>query len=80
LRILDAVTQAIPADAWVERFEWNGRTVHLRGFRKGAPNLLARLEASSLLRNARSLSSDPHAAAANAVFDVAVEKQPEGRR
>jgi len=82
LRILDAVTQAIPNDAWVERFEWNGRTVHIRGLRKGTPDLLARLEASPLLRNARSLTSDPKAdgAAADASFDFAADRQMERNR
>jgi general secretion pathway protein L len=81
LRILDAVTQAIPNDAWVDRFEWNGRTVHIRGFRRSAPDLLARLEASPILRNARSLA-DTRAATtpAEATFDLAADRQVERNR
>lgn len=56
--VLDAVTKAMPQDAWVSRFEWNGRTVHVRGQRKTSNDILARLEASPILRNARSLSSE----------------------
>jgi general secretion pathway protein L len=61
LPVLDAVTKAMPQDAWVSRFEWNGRTVHLRGQRKTSNDILARLEASPVLRNARSLSGDTRA-------------------
>jgi len=58
LPVLDAVTKAMPQDAWVSRFEWNGRTVHIRGQRKTSNDILARLESSPVLRNARSLSGD----------------------
>lgn len=80
LRILDAVTQALPNDAWVQRFEWNGKTVHIRGFRKSTPNLLERLEASPVLRNARSLTSNPAATNANSAFDLAADRQLERTR
>jgi general secretion pathway protein L len=60
LPVLDAVTTAVPQDAWVSRFEWNGRTVHIRGQRKTSNDILARLEASAVLRNARSLASETH--------------------
>ena len=81
LQVLDAVTQAMPNGAWVERLEWNGRTVHIRGFRKDTPNLLAKLEASPLLHNARSLTSDPRAAlAASGSFDLAADRRMERGR
>jgi general secretion pathway protein L len=82
LRILDAVTQVIPSDAWVERFEWNGRAVHIRGFRKGVPDLLARLEASPVLRNARSLASDSRAGTTvgDASFELTADRQTERNR
>lgn len=81
LPVLEAVTNALPNGTWVSRFEWNGRTVHIRGFQKDNPNLLAKLEASPLLRNARSLTTDPHEAqAATGAFDLAVDRQPEKTR
>ncbi|MBV9990746.1 MAG: PilN domain-containing protein [Alphaproteobacteria bacterium] len=58
LPVLDAVTAAMPMDAWVRRFEWNGRTVHITGQRKTSQDILARLEASPALRNAKSLAGD----------------------
>lgn len=80
LKTLDAVTRALPADAWVQRFEWNGKTVHLTGFKKNTPDLLARLEASPVLHNAHSLTSDPHAGSASGQpFDLAADVRMERR-
>jgi len=74
--VLEAVTNALPNGAWVSRFEWNGKTVHIRGFQKDTPGLLAKLEASPLLRNARSLTSDPHSAQqGSGGFDLAVDRR-----
>ena len=76
LPLLDAVSQALPDGTWVEHYEWNGRTVQLRGFRKATPNLLAKIEASPLLRNARSLSSDPHGAmGTTGSFELAADRE-----
>jgi general secretion pathway protein L len=58
LPVLDAVTAAMPMDAWVRHFEWNGKTVHIIGARKTSQDILARIEASPYLRNAKSLSTD----------------------
>ena len=81
LPVLEAVTQALPDGSWVERFEWDGKSVHIRGVRKDAPNLLASLEASPLLRNARSLTSDPRAAmAATGNFELVAEREAERSR
>ena len=80
LRVLDAVTRALPNGVWVQRFEWNGKTVHIRGFNKGTPDLLARLE-SPVLHNAHSLTSDPRQVnQANAVFDLAIDRRVERKR
>jgi len=81
LPVLEAVTQAMPDGTWVERFEWNGKTVRIRGFRKDAPNLLASLESSPVLRNARSLTSDPRAAmAGSGNFELAADREAERAR
>ena len=78
LPILEAVTNALPDGTWVSRFEWNGRTVHIRGFQKDSPNLLAKLEASPLLRNSRSLTADSRGPeTSTGAFDLAVDRQPE---
>ena len=81
LPVLDAVTKAVPQDAWVSRFEWNGRTVHVRGQRKTSNDILARLEASPVLHNARSLVSETHGdPAAIQQFDMQADRQFGGAR
>lgn len=77
LPVLDAVTQAMPQDAWVRRFEWNGRTVHITGSRKTSTDIIARLEASPVLRNAHSLTTttrnDPTAITQQ--FDLTADRE-----
>jgi general secretion pathway protein L len=82
LPVLNAVTQVLPQDAWVSRFEWNGRTVHIRGQRKTSNDILARLEASPVLRNARSLSSETrnNEGAVVQQFDMQADRQFGGSR
>ncbi|HTT99873.1 MAG TPA: PilN domain-containing protein [Rhizomicrobium sp.] len=82
LPVLDAVTKAMPMDAWVSRFEWNGRTVHIRGQRKSSNDILARLEASPVLKNARSLSGDTRAGdgVTPQPFDMQADRQFGGSR
>ncbi len=82
LPVLNAVTQVLPQDAWVSRFEWNGRTVHIRGQRKTSNDILARLEASPVLRNARSLSGETrnNDGAVIQQFDMQADRQFGGSR
>jgi hypothetical protein len=72
----------MPQDAWVSRFEWNGRTVHIRGQRKTSNDILARLEASPVLRNARSLSGDTRNGDGTTLlpFDMQADRQFGGAR
>ena len=78
LRILDAVTRAMPANAWARRFEWNGQTVQVSGYRQGPADLLVKFEASPVLRNARALSTNAKPAAANTpeAFEIAADARP----
>ena len=81
LPVLDAVTKALPQDAWVSRFEWNGRMVHIRGQKKTSNDILARLEASPVLHNARSLTTETHSDPnANQQFDMQADRQFGGAR
>jgi len=81
LPVLDAVTAAMPQDAWVRRFEWNGRSVHVFGARKTSQDILARLETSDALRNARSLSQDSRTdAAGNVPFEFTADRQFAGAK
>lgn len=77
LPVLDAVTAAMPMDAWVRRFEWNGRSVHVVGARKTSQDILAKLESSPELRNARSLATENHTdTAGNTAFEYSADRDP----
>jgi general secretion pathway protein L len=71
LRIIDAVTRALPAPAWVQRLEWNGRAVRLVGYKPPALDLARALQGPALT-NVRSLAAEMQtkSAAAQAPFDV----------
>jgi len=72
LRILAALTQALPAGQWTHRFEWNGRTVRIVGFKTQGFDVPSALRATPALTNPRSLLSDMPIKAANNLepFDV----------
>lgn len=59
LHVIDAVTKALPLNAWTQTFEWNGQTVHLVGYSNGPADLLRALESSPSLHNARTTSQEP---------------------
>jgi general secretion pathway protein L len=75
LRVLDAVTKALPANAWAQTFEWNGQTVHLAGYSNGPADMLKALESAPYLHNARTMSRDALPAKASGMqpFDVSVD-------
>lgn len=75
LHVLDAVTKAVPANAWTQTFEWNGQTVHLAGYSSGPADMLKALESSPYLHNARSMSHDalPAKTSGTQPFDVSVD-------
>jgi len=82
LRVLDAVTKAMPLNAWARRLEWNGKTVKISGYRQGPADLLQRFEASAVLHNARLLSATatPQNATASQPFEIAADVRPVVRR
>jgi Tfp pilus assembly protein PilN len=74
LHILDALTRAIPASAWVQRLEWNGQTVRIVGFRTGEADLPAALRASSVFSNPRAASGEaPAKSGAQPPFDITAD-------
>ena len=82
LRILDAVTKAMPANAWARRLEWNGQTVQVSGYEQGPAGLLVKFESSPVLRNARALSANAKPAAPNTpeAFEIAADVRPTVKR
>ena len=82
LRIWNAVTNVMPANAWARRFEWNGQTVQVSGYEKGPADLLVKFESSPVLRNARALSTNAKPAAPNTpeAFEIAADIRPTVKR
>ncbi|MEH0196561.1 hypothetical protein V7S57_13480 [Caulobacter sp. CCNWLY153] len=58
LRVIDAVTRALPSGQWVQRMEWNGRSLRLVGFKQPDFDLTEALSKEPSLNNPRSLLSD----------------------
>lgn len=58
LRVIDALTRAVPDNAWVQRMEWNGQTVRIVGFKTGEADLIADLRASPAFANPRVAAVD----------------------
>jgi len=58
LRIIDATTRALPSGQWVQRLEWNGRSLRLVGFKQPDFDLVEALRREPSLSNPRSLLSD----------------------
>jgi general secretion pathway protein L len=74
LRVVNAVTIALPPGAWVQRFEWNGRSVRITGHKPAGFDLMAALRASPVLANPRALGGDvPTGSNASQPFDVSAD-------
>jgi general secretion pathway protein L len=80
LRMLSAVTQAIPGGAWVDRLAWNGQSVRLSGYRQDQVDVAAALRSAPLLTNVRNSGSDVLSRqAAGQPFDLTADlKKPGG--
>jgi len=80
MRVLDAVTKALPANAWTQTFEWNGQTVHLAGYSNGPADMLKALESSPYLHNAHTMSQSALPAKASGMqsFDVSADTGKKG--
>lgn len=74
-RILNAATLALPAGSWTQRFETNGKTVRLVGYKPPAVDLVAALRASPAFANPRSQTMDVTAPGANGAqpFDIVAD-------
>jgi general secretion pathway protein L len=80
LRAIAALSAAIPDAAWVRRFEWSPKTVHVIGFQRGGPNLLGVIEKSPALRNARALTGSAATVPGVQSFDIAADIEREKAR
>ena len=79
LRVLDTVTRALPRGAWVQRLEYNGRSVHLIGYKPASFDVVGALKASPALINVRSVAADPPAGVtSDQPFDVTADVRGAG--
>lgn len=58
LRMLDAVTLAVPPAAWVQRLEWNGQALRIVGFKSAEVDMPAAIRGSPAFTNPRALTTD----------------------
>jgi general secretion pathway protein L len=77
LAMLNAVTQSMPAGAWVQHLEWNGRSVRLVGFKPGGLDIGAAVRGSGVFANPRTAAAGPTAGnATGQPFDVTADARP----
>lgn len=70
-RLLAALGAVLPRGAWVQRLEWNGRTLRLVGFKPRSLDLLSALTTTGRFVNPRNLSTaDGAQRATTEPFDV----------
>jgi general secretion pathway protein L len=53
LRMLDAVTGAMPGGTWVDRLAWDGKSVRISGYRQEQIDAVAALRSAPLVSNVR---------------------------
>jgi general secretion pathway protein L len=61
LRVVNAVTRALPTGVWVQRMEWNGQSIRLVGLKSGAFDVPAAIRGSPAFTNPRALAIDAQA-------------------
>jgi general secretion pathway protein L len=80
LRLLNTLTEALPADTWVERLEWNGQTLHLVGGKGADADLAAAIRGSGAFANPRALTSGPAInVGAGRPYDITADARPAER-
>jgi Tfp pilus assembly protein PilN len=57
LRMLAALTGALPKGAWVQRLEWNGQAIRIVGSKSGELDMPAAIRGSGFFTNPRSLTA-----------------------
>jgi Tfp pilus assembly protein PilN len=78
LRMLNALTQAIPPGAWVQHLEWNGQSLRVVGFRRQDIDMAAAIRGSGAFTNPRALTAEPATGATSThPFDITADARPE---
>jgi general secretion pathway protein L len=80
LRLLDILTGALPAGAFVQHLEWNGKAVRLVGYERGESDVGAAIKASGAFAAPRTLIGPPTAGATVfRPFDLTADARPAAR-
>ncbi len=58
---LAMVSKVLPADAWIQRFAWDGRTLRISGYKRGSGDLVKVFRDSGLFEDVRNTSSEVQA-------------------
>lgn len=58
---LAIVSKALPADAWIQRFAWDGQTLRIAGYRRGSGDLVKLLRDTGLFDEVRNTGSEVEA-------------------
>ena len=80
LRVIDVLTQALPAGAWAQHLEWNGQTLRIVGFARPDIDMAAAIRGTGAFANPRVLTSTSTTGSAQyAPFDITADGRPEPR-
>lgn len=78
LRLMAKVGTVLPDKAWIQRFEWDGKAVHLAGYAAPGVNVVATLKASGLFASVRANRAEAEAQSETGrPFDIVLT--PRGR-
>jgi general secretion pathway protein L len=75
LRMLDALTEALPKGAWVQHLEWNGKALHIVGVRTADIDIAAALRGSGTFANPRAVGVQGSAGTSRP-FDITADARP----
>ena len=79
LRLMATVGGALPEKAWVQRFEWDGRTLRMTGYAAPGINVVSVLKATGLFGSVRASRSEAVAETESGrPFDVVLTPRAEG--
>ncbi len=77
LPILDGLSRSLPDDVWIRRFEWDGATVRVAGWTRGDADVLALIESTPLLTDARPVAAAAIQAPSRAKpFEITARRKP----
>jgi hypothetical protein len=81
LRLLATVGGVLPDKAWIQRFEWDGKSARLTGYAAPGVNVVSALKASGLFASVRASRAEAVAALETGrPFDLVLTPRAEGAR